>query len=104
MALSFTVTWYVQIGKELPAIALTYGRIKITDKRDHKLLEIIALDAASSAPKRFQGISLRLQSNSLEFQYKKGQQRFQADTFSRTFSTEGSSSEYDASLRNFILT
>ena len=88
--------------KRAPAVALAYGRIKITDKRDHKLLEIIALDAVSSAPKRFQRIFLRLQSSSLELQ--KGQQRFQADTFSGTFSPEVSSSEYDASLRNFILT
>ena len=90
--------------KRAPAVALAYGRIKITNKRDHKLLEIIALDAVSSAPKRFQRIFLRLQCSSLELQYKKRQQRFQADTFSGTFSPEVSSSEYDASLRNFILT
>ena len=104
MALTSTVTWYAQIGKQLPAITLVYGRIKITEKTKHSLLETIALEAVSSAPKCFGRIFLRLQSNSLEFQYKKGQQIFQADALSRNYLPEVSSSEHDASLTNFILT
>ena len=92
---------YVQIEKELLAIVFAcnhfetyiFGRESVNVETDHQLLEIIVRKPLSSAPKRLQRMLLQLQKYSLVVRYKKGQQRYLADTLSRAHLPEAQACE-----------
>ena len=82
---------YAQIEKECLAIVLScdrfnqyiYGRESVDVQSDHKPLEAIFVKPLTAAPKRLQGMLLRLQKFNLKVRYKKGTEMFIADTLSR---------------------
>ena len=91
-ALNKTEQNYAQIEKELLAIVFsvekwhqyTFGRpVKI--QSDHKPLEAIFQKPLSSAPRRLQGMMLRIQGYDLHIVYKKGKEMTLADTLSRAY-------------------
>ena len=91
-ALTDPETRYAQIEKELLAIVFsvekfhqfTFGRpVKV--QSDHKPLEAILQKPLSSAPKRLQGMMLRLQGYDISVTYKKGKEMLLADTLSRAY-------------------
>ena len=75
-ALTFTETKYAQIEKEMLAIVFglrrfhtyTFGRQTIV-LSDHKPLEIITKKALENAPKRIQGMMLKIQMYDTEIRY-----------------------------------
>lgn len=85
-------TRYAQIEKELLAIVFslekfnqyTYGR-KVVVHSDHKPLEAIMAKPLVKAPKRLQGMMLRLQKYDIEVKYLKGKHMYLADTLSRAY-------------------
>ena len=62
----------------------TYGR-KVTVESNHKPLKTIHKKPLASAPKRLQGMLLRLQRYESSIVYKQGKDMYIADTFSRAF-------------------
>ena len=82
---------YAQIEKECLAIVFScdrfnqyiYGRESVDVQSDHKPLEAIFVKPLTAAPKRLQGMLLRLQKFNLKVRYKKGTEMFIADTLSR---------------------
>ena len=82
---------YAQIEKECLAIVFAcmrfnqyiFGRKSVSVQSDHKPLETIFKKPLTAAPKRLQGMLLRLQKFNLEVGYKKGAEMFLADTLSR---------------------
>ena len=99
-ALTPAETRYAQIEKELLAIvfacerfnAYIYGRSLVNVETDHKPLESIVQKPLHAAPQRLQRMLLRLQKYNLKLQYKKGKEMFLADTLSRAFLPEQSTS------------
>lgn len=91
-ALSDTETGYAQIEKECLAIVFsmerfhqyTFGR-KTTVHTDHKPLEMIVRKPLHKAPKRLQGMLLRLLQYDTEVIYKKGTEMHIADMLSRAY-------------------
>jgi hypothetical protein len=91
-ALTETETRYAQIEKEMLAIVFalekfdqyTYGRT-CTVQSDHKPLESILKKPLFSAPKRLQGMMMRLQRYDVTVHYKQGKLLYLADTLSRAF-------------------
>lgn len=91
-ALTETETRYAQIEKEMLAMVyalekfnqFTYGR-HVTVYSDHKLLEAIRKKPLTCAPKRLQGMIMRLQKYNLEVQYEKGKNMHIADFLSRAY-------------------
>ena len=91
-ALTDTETRYAQIEKEMLAIVFaaekfdqyTYGRTCIVHS-DHKPLESILKKPLISAPKRLQGMMMRLQRYNLKVQYVQGKLLYLADTLSRAY-------------------
>ena len=84
-----TESRYAQIEKEMLAIVLgverfndyTFGR-KTVVFSDHKPLESIIKKPLHCAPKRLQGMIIRLQKYDLEVRYEKGSRMFLADALS----------------------
>ena len=82
---------YAQIEKECLAIVFAcerfnqyiFGRESISVQSDHKPLETIFKKPLTAAPKRLQGMLLRLQKFNLKIGFKKGTEMFLADTLSR---------------------
>ena len=62
----------------------TYSR-KVTDESDYKPLETIHKQPLASAPKRLQGMLLRLQRYEFNILFKQGKDIYIADTLSRAF-------------------
>ena len=91
-ALSDTETGYAQIEKECLAMVFalerfhqyTFGR-KTTVHTDHKPLEMIVRKPLYKAPKRLQGMLLRLLQYDIEVIYKKGTEMHIADMLSRAY-------------------
>ena len=91
-ALTDTETRYAQIEKEMLAIVFaaekvdqyTFGH-SITVQSDHKPLESILKKPLCSAPKRLQGMIMRLQRYNLEVVYTQGKLLYLADILSRAF-------------------
>lgn len=91
-ALTPTEQRYAQIEKELLAIVFslekfnhyTYGRhVKV--QSDHKPLEAILRKPLASAPRRLQGMMMRLQKYSFDVRYERGKNMHLADTLSRAY-------------------
>ena len=91
-ALTETESRYAQIEKEMIAIVFsvekfndyTFGRRTIVHT-DHKPLESIVKKPLHRAPKRLQGMMIRLQKYDLEVRYERGNKMFLADTLSRAY-------------------
>ena len=89
--LSATERGYAQIEKEYLAIVFScerfhqyiFGREVVAVQTDHKPLESIFTKPLTAAPKRLQGMLLRLQKFSLAVGYKRGTEMWLADTLSR---------------------
>ena len=90
--LTETESLYGQIEIEMLAIVFsvekfndhTFGRKTIVHT-DHKPLESIVKKPFHHAPKRLQGMMIRLQKYDLEIQYERGNRMFLADTTSRAY-------------------
>ena len=97
-ALADTETRHAKIEKELLAIvfacnkfdAYIYGREVINAESDHQPLEAIMKKPGplNNASNRLQRMLMQLQKYSLQARYKKGTQRYLADTLSRAFLSE----------------
>ena len=93
---------YAQIEKECLAIVFAcerfnqyiYGRDSVHIQSDHKPLEAIFRKPLTAAPKRLQGMLLRLQKFSLDVRYMKGTEMYLADTLSRAPLPEVGSPKY----------
>ena len=91
-ALTEVESRYAQIDKEMLAIVFsvekfndyTFGRRTIVHT-DHKPLESIVKKLLHRAPKRLQGMMIRLQKYDLEIRYQRGNRMFLADTLSRAY-------------------
>ena len=91
-ALSDTECGYAQIAKECLAMVFslqrfhqyTFGRRTIVHT-DHKPLETIVKKPLCKAPKRLQGMLLRLLQYDIEFVYKKCKEMYLADMLSRAY-------------------
>ena len=91
-ALTDPKTCYAQIEKEMLAVVFTlnkfvqyiYGR-PVTVQSDHKPLSVIASKSLRSAPKRLQGMLLKVQKYDVSIVYKPGREMLLADTLSRAF-------------------
>lgn len=101
-ALTPTERAYAQIEKECLAIVYgmekfhqySYGR-KVTVQSDHKPLEVIVKKPLLSAPKRLQRMLLRLQRYDFDVIYVSGCDMLLADTLSRAYLSECSSTGTD---------
>ena len=98
-ALSTTEVGYAQIEKECLAIVFslerfhqyTFGRKTIVNT-DHKPLETIVKKPLCKAPKRIQGMLLRLLQYDIVVKYTKGKEMHIADTLSRAYLADGADS------------
>ena len=88
-ALTDTETRYAQIEKEMLAIVFSldkfhqyaFGRHTTVDS-DHKPLEAILRKPLANAPRRLQGMMLRIQDYDIAVRYKRGKEMYLADTLS----------------------
>ena len=87
-----TESRYAQIEKELLAVVFAldmfqqyaYGR-PVTIESDHKPLEAIAKKPLRCAPKRLQGIFLKIQKFDINIVYNPGSRTYLAETLSRVY-------------------
>ena len=103
-ALTDVETRYAQIEKEMLAIVwsvekfnqYTYGR-EVSVLSDHKPLEAIMKKPLANAPKRLQGMLMRLQKYTVHVTYEQGKNMFLADTLSRAYmpNTDGKQVEFE---------
>ncbi|KAL8625389.1 hypothetical protein ACOMHN_044532 [Nucella lapillus] len=101
-ALTQTEQNYAQIEKELLAIVFStekwhqyiFGR-HVSVQSDHKPLETIFQKPLSSAPRRLQGMMLRLQGYDLTIIYHRGKDLVLADTLSRAYLLNKPSEQLD---------
>ena len=108
-ALTPTERNYAQIEKELLAIVFSvekwhqyaFGR-HISVQSDHKPLETIFNKPLSSAPRRLQGMMLRLQGYELTVKYTRGKDLVLADTLSRAFLQTVPSKQEEFEMINMV--
>ena len=108
-ALTGTDTRYAQMEKEMLAIVFavenfndyTFGN-KTVVFSDYKPLESIFKKPLHRAPKRLQGMIIRLQKYDLEVRYQKGSKMFLADTLSRAFLPAGEQDENELETINMM--
>ena len=108
-ALTETESRYAQIEKEMLAIVFsvekyngfTFGR-RTAVHTDHKPLETIFMKPLHRAPKRLQGMLIRLQKYDLLVQYEMGSRMFLADTLSRAYLPSGAQIESEFETINMM--
>lgn len=108
-ALTDTECGYAQIEKECLAIVFalerfhqyTFGRKTIV-LSDHKPLESIVRKPLHKAPKRIQGMLLRLLQYDTEVEYTKGKEMYIADTLSRAYLKDSDESSDQFSQVNAV--
>ena len=91
-ALTETETRYAQIAKEALSIVFalekfhqyTFGRKTVVES-DHEPLEMIILKPLCRAPKRLQGMLMRILQYDVHIKHKKGSEMLIADTLSRAY-------------------
>ena len=93
-------TRYAQMEKEMLSIVFAVEKFndypfgnKTIVFSDHKPLESILKKPLHLAPKRLQGMIIRVQKYDLEVRYEKGSKMFLADTLSRAFLPAGKQDE-----------
>ena len=104
-ALADTETRYAKIEKEMLAIAyalekfnqFTFGR-HVTVYSDHKPLEAILKKPLACAPRRLQGMIMRLQKYDLEVRYEKGTEMHIADFLSRAYLSIAQNTQQEQTL------
>ena len=109
-ALTETESRYAQIEKEMLAIVFsvekfndfTFGRRTVVHT-DHKPLESIFMKPLHRAPKRLQGMLIRLQKYDLVVQYARGSRMFLADTLSRAYLPSGAQIESEFETVNMMI-
>ena len=79
----------------------TFGRRTVVHT-DHKPLESIFMKPLHRAPKRLQGMLIRLQKYDLVVQYERGSRMFLADTLSRTYLLLGAQTESEFETINMM--
>ncbi|XP_028419155.1 uncharacterized protein K02A2.6-like [Dendronephthya gigantea] len=91
-ALTETEQRYAQIEKEMLAIVFSLERLNqyvfgrhVKIQSDHKPLEAILRKPLASAPRRLQGMMMRLQKYDFEVRYQQGTSMYIADMLSRAF-------------------
>ena len=91
-ALTDTESWYAQIEKELLAVVFALDKFEqyayrrsVTIESDHKPLEAIAKEPLRCAPKRLQGIFLKIQKFDINIVYNPGSRTYLAETLSRVY-------------------
>ena len=91
-ALTETESRYAQIEKKMLAIVSSVEKFndytfgwKTIVHTDHKPLESIVKKLLHRAPKRLQGMMIRLQKYDLEIRYERGNRMFLVDTLSRAY-------------------
>ena len=96
-------TRYPQIEKEMLAVVFALQKFNqyvyghpVTVQSDHKLLAAISKKPRRSAPKRLQGMLLKVQKYDASIVYKPGPEMYLADTLSRAFlpTTENAQGEF----------
>ena len=111
-AITETETRYAQIEKEMLAIVFslekfhqyTFGR-KVIVRSDHKPLESILKKPLSSAPRRLQGMMMRLQKYDVDVHYERGAKMYIADLLSRVYLPEvGFEDDKEFELVNMVKT
>lgn len=108
-ALTDPETRYAQIEKEMLAIVYslekfhqyTYGRHTLVNS-DHKPLEAIMKKSLCSAPKRLQGMLLRVQQYDIEVIYRRGKDMHVADMLSRAYLPNKESKQVEFEKVNMI--
>ena len=108
-ALSDTEVGYAQIEKECLAIVFslerfhqyTFGR-ETAVHTDHKPLETIVKKALHKAPKRIQGMLLRLLQYGIDVTYRRGKEMHFADALSRAYLSDGNDRQGQFSQINAI--
>ena len=101
-ALTPAETKYAQIEKEMLAIVFgmrrfhtyTFGRHTIV-LSDHKPLEIITKKPLENAPRRIQGMMLKLQMYDIDVRYQKGSEMHIADLLSRAHLKEAEEESFE---------
>ena len=89
-------TRYAQVEKELLAIVFAVEQIepyvhspdRVIVESDHKPLQFIFQKQLHAVPKRLECMLLRLEKCSLHVHYKKGKEKYLADTLSRAYLSE----------------
>ena len=91
-ALTDRGTRYAQIEKEMLAVVFALNKFDqyvngrlVTVQSHHKPLSAIASKSLRSAPKRLQGMLLKVQKYDVSIVYKPGREKHLADTLSRAF-------------------
>ena len=108
-ALTDTETRYAQIEKELLAVVFAldkfeqyaYGR-PVTIESDHKPLEAIAKKPLRCAPKRLQGMFLKIQKFDINIVYNPGSRMYLADTLSRAYLPSSKNTQGDFEMVNVL--
>jgi len=108
-ALTATETRYAQIEKELLAVVFAldkfeqyaYGR-PVTIESDHKPLEAIAKKTLRCAPKRLQGMFLKIQKFDINIVYNPGSRMYLADTLSRAYLPSSKNTQGDFEMVNVL--
>ena len=108
-ALTETESRYAQIEKEMLAIVFSVEKFndftfcrRTVVHTDQKPLESIFMKPLHRAPKRLQGMLIRLQKYDLVIQYKRGSRMFLADTLSRAYLPSGAQIESEFETINMM--
>ena len=104
-SMTTTETKYAQIEKELLSIVFGMERFHhlvylrhVKVESDHKPLQVIFRKSLLSAPKRLQRMMLRLQNYDFTVEYKRGETMYMADTLSRAYISDSTSSNFERDL------
>ena len=108
-ALTDTESRYAQIEKELLAVVFTldkfeqyaYGR-PVTIESYHKPLQAIAKKPLRCAPKRLQGMFLKIQKFDINIVYNPGSWMYLADTLSRAYQPSSRNTQGDIEMVNVM--
>ena len=108
-SLTDTESTYAQVEKELLAVVFAldkfeqyvYGR-PVTIESDHKPLEAIAKKPLRCAPKRLQGMFLKIQKFDINIVYNPGSRMYLADTLSRVYLPSSKNTQGDFEMVNVL--
>ena len=109
LALTDTKSRYAQIEKELLAVVFALNKLEqyaygrpVTIESDHKLLEAIAKKPLRCAPKRLQGMFLKVQKFDINIVYNPGSRTYLAGTLSRAYLPSSKNTQGDFEIVNVL--